>query len=345
MKKLYPLSLILITAIALTGCGASGRAAAPAPDFGYNQPLPNSSVDLYAQKDSPQSAPVSGIAPNDAVTVAGESAPTGNSTGGNAAPVQRLVIQNADVAIVVSDVETRMKNIQVMAEQLGGFVVSSNLYQSYNKSNVQVPEAQVVIRVPAGKLDGALEQIKKDVVEVTSENRSGQDVTADYIDQKSRLANLEAAEAQLNDIMKTAQKTDDVVNIFNQLVYYREQIEVVKGQIKYYEEAAALSSVTVTITEEDKTPPIQIGKWEPTGVAKQAIQDLIYFYQDFVDFVIRFVIYTLPVWITVLVPLYLIFIGLRALFRKVRGNKKPVEPKVDAKVEPKAEEAKQVKKK
>ena len=80
--------------------------------------------------------------------------------------VDRIVIQNADLAIVVSDVEGRMKNIQVMAQQMGGFVVSSNLYQSYTSNNVEVPEAQITIRVPAEKLEDALEQIKKDVVEV-----------------------------------------------------------------------------------------------------------------------------------------------------------------------------------
>jgi len=53
---------------------------------------------------------------------------------------------------------------------------------------------------------------------------------------------------------------------------------------------------------------------------------LIYFYQDFVDFVIRFVIYTLPVWITVGIPLYLIFIGGRAIIRKLRGNKPKEQP-------------------
>jgi hypothetical protein len=42
------------------------------------------------------------------------------------------------------------------------------------------------------------------------------------------------------------------------------------------------------------------------------------------------VIYTLPVWIMIGIPLYLVFIGACALFRKLRGNKKKV---VDAKVE------------
>ena len=60
------------------------------------------------------------------------------------------------------------------------------------------------------------------------------------------------------------------------------------------------------------------------------MQDLIYFFQDFINFVIRFVIYTLPVWIMIGIPLYGVFIGIRALFRKLRGNKKKV---TDVKVE------------
>jgi hypothetical protein len=235
--------------------------------------------------------------------------------------VERVVIQNADLAIVVSDVEGRMKNIQVMAQQMGGFVVSSNLYQNYTSDYVEVPEAQITIRVPVEKLEDVLEQIKKDVVEVQNETRSGQDVTAEYVDLQSRLKNLEAAEAQLEKILETATETEDVVNVFNQLVYYREQIELVKGQIKYYDEAAALSAVSVRIVAEATVKPLVIGTWEPKGVALEAVQDLINFLQGFVEFLIRFVIYILPVLIVIAIPFYLVFIGVRAIFRRMRGNK------------------------
>ena len=167
----------------------------------------------------------------------------------------------------------------------------------------------------------ALDQIKKDVVEVQNENRSGQDVTAEYVDLQSRLKNLEAAEKQLEEIMENATETEDVVNVFNQLVYYREQIELVKGQIKYYDEAAALSAISVRILAEETVKPVVIGKWEPKGVALEAIQDLINFLKGFVDFLIRFVIFILPVLIFIAIPLYLVFIGIRALFRMMRGKK------------------------
>ncbi|MBK8824507.1 MAG: DUF4349 domain-containing protein [Anaerolineales bacterium] len=63
--------------------------------------------------------------------------------------------------------------------------------------------------------------------------------------------------------METATDTEDVVNIFNQLVYYREQIELVKGQIKYYEEAAALSAISVTIIAEEKASRLRSAAGNP----------------------------------------------------------------------------------
>lgn len=318
MKRILPFSLIVIAAIVLSACGAAATQERSFDSGGAPEYMLPSSAPMEAPMVAAEEAYYEGDTSNAAQGGGGVAA----------ANVERLIIQNADVAIVVADVETRMDAIQKMAEDMGGFVVSSNLYQSYTSDYTPVPEGTVTIRVPAERLDEALEKIKADVVEVQSETRSGQDVTAQYVDLKSRLTNLEAAEKQLSEILETATETEDVVNVFNQLVYYREQIELVKGQMKYYEEAAALSAVNIRIIAEETIQPIQIGKWEPKGVARDAIQDLIFFYQDFVDFVIRFVIYTLPVWITVGVPLYLIFIGLRALFRKLRGTKK-VEKKVE----------------
>jgi hypothetical protein len=316
MKRLLPHVVLLIAAIALGGCAVGG---ARAPEY---------------YEEMPASEPYADIAPAPTMMlyaeegVAQEASASGSGGGGdaNATQVERIVIQNADLAIVVSDVELRMDEIQAMAVDLGGFVVSSNLYQSYTSDYTPVPEASLTIRVPSEKLDEALELIKKDAVEVQSETRSGQDVTAEYVDLKSRLKTYQAAEQELTELMENAQNTDEVVNIFNQLMYYREQIEIIQGQIKYYEEAAALSAISIRLIAEETIKPIEIAGWEPQGVARDAIQDLIYFWQDFVNFLIRFVIYTLPVLISIGIPLYLVFLGLRWIFRKMRGNKKKVEP-------------------
>lgn len=318
MKKLLPFSLIAIASLIIVACAP--QALQSRDLYSYD------SVPGTGGGEAPMEAPAA-VEPEMGIVDVDQSAT--NASGIPAAQTERIVIKNADLAIVVKDVEGRMRNIQVMAEQMGGFVVSSNLYESYTSNYVEVPEGQVVIRVPSDRLEEAMDNIKKDVVEVQSETVSGQDVTAEYVDLQSRLKSLEAAEAQLEEIMKTATETEDVVNIFNQLVSYREQIEVVKGQIKYYDEAASLSAVSVRIIAEETVQPVVIGSWEPKGIALEAVQDLIDFLQGFSEFLIRFVIYILPSWIIVGIPLYLLFIGGRALFRKLRGTKKTNEEPKD----------------
>ncbi|CAG1015702.1 hypothetical protein ANAEL_05336 [Anaerolineales bacterium] len=318
MKKILPLSLILIASLILGAC-ASARSAAPIGNAGGAAPV---------MPQEEMFAPVPEAAYD-------QSATSNEGAGVSATSVERIVIQNADLTIVVSDVKGRMENIQVMAQQMGGYVVSSNLGQSYTGDNVQVPEARLTIRVPAEKLGEALEQIKKDVVEVQNENRTGQDVTAEYVDLQSRLKNYEAAEAQLEKILETASDTEDVVSIFNQLVYYREQIELVKGQMKYYEEAAALSAISIRIVAEETIQPVVIGKWQPQGVALEAIQDLINFLKGFINFLIYFVILILPVLLIISGVFYLVFLGLRAIFRLLRGKKPKKEQSQDTSVEKK----------
>jgi len=308
MKRL--LFVIVLVALILSGCATLGqRAATEAPaayDFAPQAGAP-------AQESYAPAMPAPTMAP---------SSDQSNSGGGiGAIPVERIVVQNAELTVVVPDVEERMREIEAMTKEMGGFVVSSNLYQSYTNDFIQVPEVTIVIRVPAERLTEALDLIKKDAIEVRNQNRTGTDVTAEYVDLQSRLKNLEAAEAQLQEILDSAEKTEDVINVFNQLVYYREQIELVKGQIQYYDEAAALSSVNVHLIPEEIVQPIEVAGWKPEGVARDAIQDLINFLQGFANFLIRFGLYTLPTLIMIGIPLYLVFLGARAIFRRVRVSR------------------------
>jgi len=251
-----------------------------------------------------------------------------DQTSNIAADGTRLVIKNADLAIVVKDPKASMAEISKLAETMGGFVVSSNLYQSYyGPNNTEVPEATITIRVPVEKLDEALGNIKKNAVDVTSENVSGQDVTSEYVDLQSRLTAKQAAEKKLLEILDKAEKSEDVLAIYVQVQAVQTDIEVLKGQIKYYEESAALSAISVRLIAEAGTQPIAVGPWTPTGTAKNAIQDLIYFFQNFVEFLIRFVLYNLPALILIGIPLYLVFLGGRWIFRRFKKSKVVVEEK------------------
>jgi hypothetical protein len=154
-----------------------------------------------------------------------------------------------------------------------------------------------------------------------SKNIHSQDVTSDYTDLQSRLKNLEATEAQLMEIMASANKTEDVLNVFDQLTRVREQIEVIKGQIKYYEESARLSAISVELIPNEVIQPITIGSWQPVGVIKDAIQSLIIAMQGLVTVIIWIALLPLPILLIIVLPLYVIVRGLVS-WRRRRKQKR-----------------------
>jgi hypothetical protein len=316
MKRLL-IALILITTVLLSACG--GLRTTETANFdrqsvvGGAPEMPAATMAPLAEKSADSYNAASAVPP---------------------AQQDRLVIQNADFSLVVKDPKAKMDQMAALAQAMGGFVVSSNLYQTTTSDGTQVPEGSIVIRVPADRLEQALKQIKADVVEVQNETRSGQDVTQEYVDLKSRLKNLEAAEAQLTKIMEEAKKTEDVLNVFNQLVATREQIELIKGQMQYYEQSAAYSAITARLIAEETVKPIQVGGWKPQGVVRDAIQSLVNFLQDFVDFLIWSILYYLPklllIGLVIALPIWLVYLAARAIRRRTKKDKTPAPPEPPA---------------
>ncbi|MFZ2097104.1 MAG: DUF4349 domain-containing protein [Anaerolineales bacterium] len=240
----------------------------------------------------------------------------------SAASVDRLVIKNASLSIAVDDPLKSMDTISHMASAMGGFVVSADMYQQSLSNGVKVPQVSITIRVPAERLEEALTTIKAETDQpIISENQSSQDVTGDYTDLNSRLVNMQAAEKQLQEIMASATKTEDVLSVYSQLVSVREQIELIKGQMKYYEQSAALSSISVQLIANASVQPITIAGWQPKGVAKEALQSLINTLQSLADFGIRLVILYLPVLLIIFVPIGLVIWGIISLIKRIRKPK------------------------
>ncbi|HSK67412.1 MAG TPA: DUF4349 domain-containing protein [Anaerolineales bacterium] len=320
MKRVLFIILAVVVVFVLIGLSFAGMASqrsfateAP-PGFGFGG---GGGAPEVAMEEMPAAAPAfDSSTGSDAVKSVDFYAQNGQ---------ERLVIRNADLAIVVQDPEERMAAIASLANRLGGYVVSSNLYQSFTNLGKEVPEASIVIRVPAERLDEALAEIKEGAVDINYENVSGQDVTSIYVDLQSQLKAKEAAEQKLLEIMDEATRAEDVLAIYLQVQSIQTEIEQLKGQIKYYEESAALSSISVRLVAEESTQPIVVGPWKPEGAAKAAVEDLIRFLQNFAEFLIRFVIFTLPALILIAIPLYLVYLGGRALFRRYNRSKVVVE--------------------
>lgn len=256
---------------------------------------------------------------------AADSDVAGNATGESfdqqgGVPQERLIIRTADLSITVDDTPETIDDIAGLASGMGGFVVSSNTYQSFEESY----GGNITVRVPAERFDEALDAIKDMAVEVNNETISGQDVTEEFVDLEARVNNLKAAEAQLQEIMENAQDTEDVLAVYNQLTQTRGEIEVLEGRMNYLRDSARLSTINVNLEPNIITQPVDV-RWRPGETLKLALERLGRTMADVVDFLINFVIVVLPTLIVlglvfgiIIAPVY--FVG-RGMWRRARRRR------------------------
>ena len=180
-----------------------------------------------------------------------------------------------NLGVIVADPAELMKAIGKMAEEMGGFIVSANLNQISLSNGEEVHQGTITVRVPSEQVDEAVNFIEEQSDEpVEYKNIDSQDVTREYVNLQSRLRNLQAAEEQLIEIMNDAYATEDVLSVYNEW-WVQEQIEVIQGQIKYFEEASSVSAVSVDLIPEASVDPLTVAGWQPVGIVHDAVQALI----------------------------------------------------------------------
>jgi hypothetical protein len=232
------------------------------------------------------------------------------------AGIERLIIRNASLSVVVPDTEAALDEINDLVDELGGYVVESNVYQ-YQEGL----QANVTLRVPAESLDVALERIRGMATEVRSERISGQDVTEEYVDLQSRMRHLEATEARLLEFLEEAEDTEAALAVYEQLRQVQAEIEQVKGRIQYLEQSAALATISLDIIPDELAQPIQVGGWRPQGTLRNAFQSLVRVLQSLVDAAIFIVVLVIPALAVIALPLAGLFLLVRATVRRRRARK------------------------
>jgi len=293
MKKRWKV-LSLLVLLLLVGCNAARSQEAPTA-------VPTESASIVPEK----------------------SADTGTSlvsSSTESETTERLVVKRAEMSVSVADPVEAMHTVIQLAEDMQGYVVNSSQWNSTDGKGQTYVNSSVMVRVPAERLEEIILKVRGLAADpkngVLSESVTGEDVTAEYVDSQSRLRNLQAAEAQLVELLDKATDLEYTLDIFKELTDIRSQIEVLQGRIKYLEESSALSVLNVNFVAEASLQPLQIGPWKPSGVVKDALQTLIRAGQNVGTALIKFVI----IWVPFLLPIGLIvyFVSKGAKNRKAK---------------------------
>lgn len=157
---------------------------------------------------------------------------------------ERMIVRTGDIRLAVDDVADSIEQITVMANGLGGYVVSSRVWKEGERL-----VGRISIRVPAEQYNGAMTSLRNMAVDVTSESTTSQDVTEEYVDLSAQLQNLEATEEQLLNIMEKAETVDDILDVQRELSRTRGDIEQTRARMQYLEQTSSTSLIQVYLDQ------------------------------------------------------------------------------------------------
>ncbi len=253
MKRLIVGLLMVFLILGTVACAEAeptpspSPAPAPSPASGKSGITVETppSEGLFGGRDSSVPAPVIQIppAPTPAPTPEPEGAGYNQAWSGD-----RMIIRSGYMTLVVVDVASAVEQITNLAATYDGYVVSSNSWQDRDRMM-----ANISIRVDSNFFNEAIRALRAMAVEVRSESTSGQDVTEEYVDLSAKLRNLEAAEAQLLELMKKAGEVKEILEVQRELVDTRDDIERTRGRMQYLEESAAMSYIEVSLEQSKLT--------------------------------------------------------------------------------------------
>ncbi|MEJ5308500.1 MAG: DUF4349 domain-containing protein [Anaerolineae bacterium] len=235
----------------------------------------------------------------------------------------KMIVYTAELSLVVKDSDVAQQDITRMVEGVGGYVSNSSSY-TYSGGLRRIT---LTLRVPADKFNDMMQALRDMAMEVTQETIGSQDVTQEYVDLESRLRALEAKADRLEELMDQAEDTEAVLAVYEQLSQTQIEIEQTKGRMQYLERSAAMATITVSLTPDALSQPIEVAGWRPAGIVKSAFEALIKVFQFLIGALIWIVILVIPVLLFIGGVLYLFGRGLRLVFGgRKRTPKTPPTP-------------------
>ncbi len=233
-------TLLVFFALALSSCQSAG-------DVGEAEQVATASIESAQDEVSVSASAVPAMAPPPPARAADgtPAQPAGAST---PVPAPRVLIRTADLRLRVRDYDDARRAVAATARRMGAFVAGEAEQRlPYEVTNT------LTLRVDAARFDTLMEALAGLGEEVVERRVSVDDVTEQAVDLESRLRARRAVESRYVEILGRSGTIEDVLAVEARLAETREAIELAEGQLRGLRDRVALSTITLTISEESPT--------------------------------------------------------------------------------------------
>jgi hypothetical protein len=173
---------------------------------------------------------------------------------GQARPLPRKIIYNAEVRLVVDDMTRATQDLRFLIKEHDALVATSESGGSSGAPR----QGFWRIRVPVERFDSFLEGLVK--LGVPQKNRTdSQDVSEEYYDVQDRIKNKQLEQETFRGYLqdkKATSKLDEILSVEKELSRVRGELDQFEGRLRRLKDLTALATVSVTMQEiKDYVPP------------------------------------------------------------------------------------------
>jgi hypothetical protein len=172
-----------------------------------------------------------------------------NVEGKISSDIERKIIKEGNIRFEVSSVNETQSFVKKTVTDLGGYIGDENVFNYKDRV-----EHSLTVRIPEDKFDELVEKIAETAERIESKIINSQDVTEEFIDVEARIKTKKVLEVRYKEILKQANRIDEILNIEREVGKLRSEIESLEGRLNYLKNRVALSSLTITYYEKVSSP-------------------------------------------------------------------------------------------
>ncbi len=251
-NRIFILLFLIITLISFIGCGEASRSLAP-PTMDQTETTYDHRPSEGMERDRESKPPPGG---------------TDIDVEDTKVTIERKIIYRGSLEIEVKDYKKSSDEFQKILDKYkeSAYIHSSSTSLQYEKYRV----TRYVIKIAPDKLNQFIKDVT-DLGDLKSQSMTGEDITEKYIDLKSRLKNKEMTYKRMVALLdRKTNKLNDLLSVERQIERVSGEIEVLKGQIRYYDNLVSMATLNLHLTEKI---PEKVHKFKFGESLKDAILD------------------------------------------------------------------------
>ena len=181
----------------------------------------------------------------------------------------RKIARTGSMELVVAHPADQVERIRALVDNLGGYFERSEISGSQENGS-----ASITIAVPSAKAEELKAELRKLSISVEKDKTDAQDMTRQYVDVQARMRNLRAEEAQYLQIMHSAVKVQDMLDVSENLSEVRGEIEQAQAEFETLSKQVEMVSIVVSMRSQPKAEEFALN-WKPMQQLKISLHDAL----------------------------------------------------------------------